>query len=607
MAHESFEDKEVADILNREFVCIKVDREERPDIDAVYMAVCQAVTGSGGWPLTIVMTAEQKPFFAGTYFPKKSIGNMPGTIELLEGIAGLWRNERNRLIEAGNRITDFITEERIKGGCEPDISIAKEAYEVFKEIHDVKWGGFGQAPKFPAPHNLLFLMDYYQREKSEGALEMAETTLHAMARGGIFDQIGGGFSRYSTDEMWLIPHFEKMLYDNALLITAYINAYQITGNGFYADIAERTAEYILSELTDSEGGFYCGQDADSDGEEGKFYAFSKREIFDVLEKKDAEEFCRIYDITDKGNFEGKSVPNLIKGMRGWPAEDKRLKKLYDYRKQRAELHKDDKILLSWNSWGIIAMAKAGQALGKDKYTEAAIKAQRFIEENMTDENNRLFLRYRGGEAANQGQLDDYAVYALALLTLYQVTLDADFLKKAVLRAEQIVKLFEDEKGGYFINTHDSEQLIARPKETYDGALPSGNSVAATVFESLGNLTGEPKWIEISAKQHKFMAESAQNYPQGHTFYLLAMLKRLYPHKELICAGKKIPLEIREYLKTHTANDLCVIAKTEDNGEVLSQCAPFTANYPLPDEGVMWYLCQNGSCKAPTGDFSKLEF
>ncbi len=597
----------MAEILNREFICIKVDREERPDIDAVYMAVCQAVTGSGGWPLTVVMTAEQKPFFAGTYFPKKSAGNMPGMIELLKGIADLWRNERSRLIEAGNRITDFLTEERIKGDCEPDISLAGKAYEGFKETYDARWGGFGQAPKFPEPHNLMFLMDYYEREHEAEALEMAETTLQAMARGGIFDQIGGGFSRYSTDDIWLIPHFEKMLCDNALLIAAYINAYQITKNDFYAQIAERTAEYILSELTDSEGGFYCGQDADSGGEEGRFYAFSKMEIFDVLEEKDAEEFCRIYDITDKGNFEGKSVPNLIKGVKGWPAEDKRLKKLYDYRKQRAELHKDDKILLSWNSWAIIAMAKAGQALGKDKYTEAAIKAQRFIENNMTDENNRLFLRYRDGEAANQGQLDDYAVYALALLTLYKVTLDADFLKKALMRAEQIVKLFEDEKGGYFINTHDSEQLIARPKETYDGALPSGNSVAAAVFENLGNLTGEPKWIEISAKQHKFMAESAQNYPQGHTFYLLAMLKRVYPHKELICTGKQIPSEIREYLKTHTANDLCVIAKTEDNGEVLSRCAPFTANYPLPDEGVMWYLCQNGSCKAPTGDFSKLEF
>ena len=362
MAHESFEDQEVAEILNRDYISIKVDREERPDIDAVYMSVCQAVTGSGGWPLTIIMTPQQKPFFAGTYFPKKGAYGRMGLIDLLERVALLWKENREELIEAGNEITAAINLNHTGSGKEPDRKLVERAASQLARIFDVKWGGFGQAPKFPTPHNLLFLMRYGSTMQEAGAMKMAQVTLEDMARGGIHDHIGGGFSRYSTDEKWLVPHFEKMLYDNTLLLMAYVKAYQHTKKESLADVAHRTAQYILleltsEELTSEEGGCYCGQDADSEGVEGKYYVFTPDEVKHLLGKEDGEEFCRLYDITEDGNFEGKSIPNRIRSTEdGWERNDPRLKKLYDYRLSRTHLHKDDKILLSWNGWVMIGLA-----------------------------------------------------------------------------------------------------------------------------------------------------------------------------------------------------------------------------------------------------------
>ena len=357
MAHESFEDQEVAEILNRDYISIKVDREERPDIDAVYMSVCQAVTGSGGWPLTIIMTPQQKPFFAGTYFPKKGAYGRMGLIDLLERVALLWKENREELIEAGNEITAAINLNHTGSGKEPDRKLVERAASQLARIFDVKWGGFGQAPKFPTPHNLLFLMRYGSTMQEAGAMKMAQVTLEDMARGGIHDHIGGGFSRYSTDEKWLVPHFEKMLYDNTLLLMAYVKAYQHTKKESLADVAHRTAQYILLELTSEEGGCYCGQDADSEGVEGKYYVFTPDEVKHLLGKEDGEEFCRLYDITEDGNFEGKSIPNRIRSTEdGWERNDPRLKKLYDYRLSRTHLHKDDKILLSWNGWVMIGLA-----------------------------------------------------------------------------------------------------------------------------------------------------------------------------------------------------------------------------------------------------------
>ena len=609
MAHESFEDQEVAEILNREFISIKVDREERPDIDAVYMSVCQALTGSGGWPLTIIMTPQQKPFFAGTYFPKKGTYGRMGLTDLLEHVAFLWKGNREELIEAGNEITAAINLNHTGSGKEPDRKLAERAASQLARIFDVKWGGFGQAPKFPTPHNLLFMMRYGSTMQEAGVMKMAQVTLEDMARGGIHDHIGGGFSRYSTDEKWLVPHFEKMLYDNALLLMAYVKAYQHTKKEFFADVAHRTAQYILRELTSKEGGCYCGQDADSEGVEGKYYVFTPDEVKHVLGKEDGEEFCHIYDITEEGNFEGKSIPNRIRSSEdSWERNDSRLKKLYGYRLNRTHLHKDDKILLSWNGWVIVALAQAGLVLDERDYLNAAIRIQQFIESKMSTENGRLYLRYRDRDAAHVGLLDDYAVYALALLELYRTTLDTDFLQNAISRANQMVEYFEDkEQGGYFMTASDGEQLIARPKETYDGAIPSGNSVAAMVLQRLASLTGERKWQEAAQRQMQFLTDKISDYPASSCFGMLAMMDALYPHRELVCATSDgLPADLIDFLRARPADDLHILLKTTENEDQLNQCVPFTADYPIPKQGTIYYLCEDGACKAPVSYFSKLK-
>ena len=606
MAHESFEDQRIAELL-KEFVCIKVDREERPDIDSVYMSVCQALTGSGGWPLTVFMTPEQKPFFAGTYFPKKNRYGQIGLTELLLEITKLWNTQREELLKSGDKIVSFIQKERSSPDGKPDKALLRQGYRFFKNSFDEKWGGFARAPKFPTPHNLMFLMRIYELERKPEALQMVRTTLDAMASGGIFDHIGGGFSRYSTDEKWLVPHFEKMLYDNALLMLAYLEAFQLTGEESYVDTVRKTADFILRELTDKDGGFYCGQDADSDGVEGKYYVFTPDEVVNVLGEESGREFCEIYNITNEGNFEGKSIPNLIGKLgKGWKHKDARLIKLIEYRKRRAGLHLDNKILLSWNAWMIMAMVRAGSILNDGVYLDAAKKAHGFIKTHMTDEKNRLYLRFCDGEAAHRGQLDDYAVYALSLTELYRVTQDIEYLKEAMLRTEQMMELFEDKKrGGYYITSHDAESLIARPKETYDGAIPSGNSVAAMALENLARLTGKQRLIEAADRQQRFIAGEISEYPGGHAFALMAMANALYPKKELLYTGSSVPNEIIDHIRSHPAHDLSILYKSAENEEELSKLAPFTKDYPI-SEHTVWYLCENGACHAPVMDFSELE-
>lgn len=610
MAHESFEDEEVAAFLNSHYICIKVDREERPDIDSVYMAACQAVTGAGGWPLTAVLTPDQKPFFVGTYFPKHRRYGHPGLLEILQEIDLLWRGDREKVTEAGREITEAISGQSHKAGREPEKKILERAVALYQRQYDKEWGGFGSAPKFPAPHNLSFLLFYSMLEKDKKALEMAEHTLDAMARGGINDQIGGGFSRYSTDEKWLAPHFEKMLYDNALLSIAYLDAFQITQKDSYADTARRTLDYVLRELTGPKGEFYCGQDADSEGVEGKYYLFTPEEVLDVLGNDDGTAFCQIYDITDGGNFEGKSIPNLIgQGHSPWPFGDVRLKKLYDYRRTRTVLHRDDKVILSWNGWMIMAMAKASRILDDTRFEDAAVSADRFIRDHMMDENGRLYLRWREGEAAYMGQLDDYAVYGLALLELYRATYQPFYLADAVRVAGQMMDLFEDqENGGYFLTAKDAETLIARPKETYDGAIPSGNSAAAALLGQLAQYTCDPVWTEGMERQAAFLAEISKDYPAGYSFAMQAFLRILYPSRELVCvtAGDRLPEVLKNDLVKNADLNLAVILKTGKNQAELEKAVPFIRDYKIPGEGEMYYLCQNGMCMTPERDFEKLK-
>lgn len=612
MAEESFEDEEVADLLNREFVSIKVDREERPDVDAVYMAVCQALTGSGGWPLTILMTSEQKPFYAGTYLPKHTRYGAVGLIELLKEVARQWKESPSKLVEVGQKVADFFAQPQSADSQEPTKALFQGAMQNYRGSLDVDFGGFGGAPKFPTPHNLVFLLRYAHLAGDKVAGKMAEKTLESMARGGLFDHIGGGFSRYSTDVQWLVPHFEKMLYDNALLVLAYLEAFESTGRVYYKNIVKRTLDYVLRELRHPKGGFYCGQDADSGGGEGLYYLWTPEEVKNVLGEETGQQFCKRYDITQQGNFEGKTIPNLIKNEtydQDSPEDRDQRAKLYAYRLNRMPLRVDDKVLTSWNALMIAALAKSGKILGEPSYFKAAQEAQQFIEENLMDASGRLLVRWREEEAAYSGHLEDYSYYAFSLLHLYEATMDATYLEKAVDIAHKMQELFEDRKvGGYFFYAEDAEQLLSRPKECYDGALPSGNSMAALVLGRLFHLTGETIWQEAWQRQLSFLAGQMERYPAGFSCALLSLLEALYPTKELVAVTENeeslAPLLARLGREYHP--NLFSLAKTAGNAKTLTNLAPFTAAYLIPQTGVGYYLCQGGSCMAPVYALEELK-
>ena len=600
MAHESFEDEAVAALLNRDFISIKVDREERPDVDAVYMLACQALTGSGGWPLTIFLTPDKKPFQAATYLPKYSTYGRAGLMDTLRYLSDAWKGDRSRLLRNGEQLAQAIGRAASPKPGTPSAELPKKAYEEFARMFDRAWGGFGPAPKFPSAHNLLFLMEYAERSGDQHAMDYVCATLDAMACGGMHDHIGGGFARYSTDARWLKPHFEKMLYDNALLLFAYTEAYQRTGTERYADIAHRTADYVLRELTAPDGCFYSAQDADSDREEGKFYLFSERELIDTLGQADTSAFLRTYKLTS-------GIVNRI-GASGapWDREDSRLETLRQYRLERTQLHRDDKILTAWNGWMIAALARAGLALHEPAYLRTAKNAEAFLRASLTAEDGRLYLCWHDGVHSVPGQLDDYAAYTLALLELYRDTLEVAYLEHAIRLSDRMTKLFTDEKGGYFRTAIDAEALIARPKEFFDGAMPSGNCAAAMALQQLADLTGERRWLEAAAEQHAFIAGRAETYASGTAFGLLAMLRAVYPHQELVCCGAGGRDKLLSYLAQHPANQLSVLCKTEKNADSLARLVPFTADYPIPETGETWYLCENGICSLPVDRFDALK-
>ncbi|MGI6361119.1 MAG: thioredoxin domain-containing protein [Bacillota bacterium] len=610
MAHESFEDQEVADILNRDFISIKVDREERPDVDSVYMSACQAMTGSGGWPLTIIMTAQQKPFFAWTYLPKNSQAGMLGLTELLTAVAQKWQKDKEGLLKTGEQLTEILRkapefkQENVPSAAE----LAKKAVQTFKAGYDSQWGGFGKAPKFPAAHNLLFLLNYTE---DATLLTMVEKTLEQMYKGGLFDHVGGGFCRYSTDEKWLVPHFEKMLYDNALLTLSYLKAYQITKRPLYRLVAERILAYILQELTDPAGGFYCGQDADSEGQEGKYYVFGEAELLEFF-GPEANLFCSWFGITKSGNFEGQNIPNLIDNPnydQDNPEISRLCQQLYDYRLQRMYLHKDDKVLTSWSSLMIIAFLEAYRVLENPAYLKTAQTAQQFLAANLFTENGRPLIRWKDGHTAHAGQLNDYTFYIWSLLEFYDATLETHYLEQASRLAQLLLELFFDQKeGGFYLYAHDAEQLISRPKEIYDNALPCGNSVALLILERLARLTGQEIWQTASHKQQQFMKAAASAYPAGHSFALLSLPAGDRATYELICttAEKTIPPGLMKLLQEQTTADITVLLKTQENQQQLAKIAPFSASYQLPQQGTNYYLCRNQACFNPVSKLSELK-
>jgi len=603
MAHESFQSEEVAEVLNQSFISIKVDREERPDVDAVYMAACMAMNGSGGWPLTVLLTPEQKPFWAGTYLPRRQL------LSLLRQADRRWREEREELLAAGDTLTDYLRQEEDARPGTPTRELVERGVSQFAKSFDAQWGGFGQAPKFPIAHNLLFLLRYARVTGDSRAQEMAERTLERMYRGGLFDHVGGGFSRYSTDRQWLVPHFEKMLYDNALLAMAYTEAWQQSHREYQREVVCRTLDYVLRELTDPEGGFLCGQDADSDGIEGKYYVFTPDELGAVLGSEAAERFCRRFGITDRGNFEGKSIPNLITAP-DWEREPEAMAalraKIYMYRRDRTRLHRDDKVLTAWNGLMMAAMALAGLELDEPRYLKAGERAADFLRRRLTDGDGRLLARWRDGEAAHPGKLEDYAFCAWGLLELYGATFRVEFLEEARRLACLLLSFFFDEtRGGFYPYADDGEQLITRSKESYDGSMPSGNAVAALVLSRLARLTGKPCWRQAAELQLQYLTGAIRDYPAGHSFALLTLLEELWPSAELVCTAEELPEELLTFLREKSRPGLAVLLKIPENGSRLAAVAPFAAEYPIPASGTRYYLCQGGACRNPVQTIEEL--
>lgn len=591
MAHESFEDTEIAEILNQYFISIKVDKEERPDIDSIYMSVCQAFTGSGGWPTTIFLTPHKEPFFAGTYFPKTAGYGQIGLKELLLAIQEKWKNDRGELLKSAEEVLAFLRRRSVahkSGDTAVQPQLISAAFEIFRRTFDKTYGGFGDAPKFPTPHNLLFLMQYYEKSHEEEALKMAEKTLLQMYRGGMFDHIGGGFSRYSTDRYFLAPHFEKMLYDNALLILAYCKAYEITGKQIYRGVAQKTADYILREMTSPGGGFYSAQDADSEGVEGKYYLFEPSEIIGVLGEKTGKEFNQHFDITEKGNFEGKNIPNLLQNDAVSDLWATCLPAVYEYRRKRYALHLDDKILTSWNGLMIAAMCHLYRITENKTYLKSAVRAQELIDDSLC-EKDTLYVSYRKGNRSEKGFLDDYANEIFALLALYEATLDSAYLERAKQFCYKAVSDFWDkEQGGFFLYGAENEQLILRPKETYDGAVFSGNSAMAYNLVRLCLLTGEEQYRELAERQLDFLSTEAEQYPAAHAMFLVAL-------SDYMDWPEKITIVLKENQKP--ANLSCKIPLDT----VICILEEPTEEYPLKNDKTTFYVCRGRACQPPVND------
>lgn len=529
MERQSFENEEVAGKLNQDFISIKVDREERPDIDHIYMEVCQILTGSGGWPLTIVMTPEGRPFYAATYIPPYSQGGMTGLMDLLPRLAELWKKEQDRILQAGEEITKWM---QMAAQADTTGQLTDEAlHQAFKNLartFDSEYGGFGSAPKFPTPTTLMFLLQYHQRYKNNQALEMAEKTLISMYQGGIYDHIGFGFARYSTDRRWLVPHFEKMLYDNALLAIAYLEAFQITGQDFYRQVVQDIFTYVLRDMTSPQGAFYSAEDADSEGEEGRYYLWDKQEIATILGPQ-AVRFSEVYGISAGGNFEGRNIPNLIGQSNSLEPRTlfaKEREQLLTAREKRVKPFKDDKMLTAWNGLMIAALGLGSRLLQNDLYLTAAQKAADFILTNLRREDGRLLARYRDGEANFNGYAADYAYLIWGLLELYEAGRESSYLQVALELNQQLLELFWDQgRGGLFFYGSDSEPLLVRPKESFDSVMPSSNAVAAFNFLRLGRLTDDPGLVELGRTQIKGFAGSISENPGAHSFWLQAFMNQ----------------------------------------------------------------------------------
>jgi uncharacterized protein YyaL (SSP411 family) len=557
------------------------------------------------------MTPDKKPFFAATYLPKHSRSTILGLMELLPQVVQLWKNERSKIISSSENISQWVREQVNKEKEEMVSTEAfHQAFEYFSQSFDSNYGGFGSAPKFPSPHNLLFLLRYHIMTSNDKPLQIVEKTLDGMCRGGLYDHIGFGFSRYSTDKKWLVPHFEKMLYDNALLAMAYLEAYQLTNKELYGRIAAEVLTYIIRDMVSPEGGFYSAEDADSEGEEGKFYLWTASEVKSILGDKDGQLYCSLYDINDRGNFEGKNIPNLIsKGIsESVRAEIESLRQqLFTYREKRVHPYKDDKILTSWNGLMIAAMAIGSRVLGDDRYYQTARNAADFILQHLRRPDGRLLARYREGESLYPAYAADYAFLVWGLIELYQAGFEAKYLQTALELNDDLIKFFWDsENGGLFINGEDSEQLLARPKEDYDGAMPSSNSVAALNFLRLARITGDSSLENMADQQLKAFGSAVSDIPAAHSFFIVAAMFSQNPSQEIVITGRRDEIDSREILEAINDRFLpgtLVILNDIYNKEI-QEVIPFIKDMKMVDGRATAYICSKYSCQEPIIDIEK---
>ena len=624
---ESFEDHEMAQLINEVFIPIKVDREERPDIDCTYLAACQIITNSGGWPLTVLLTPDLKPFFAGTYYPKESISGSVGLKELILNVQGLWKNQEDELLKSADEITAALKRwaSTTSGELIPE-SVLERAFNILSNNFD-EYGGFGHGQKFPSANHLLFLLHHWNRTGDENALSMVEKTLNFMRRGGIWDHLGFGFHRYSMDPEWIIPHFEKMLYDQALMTLVYTEAYQATGKDEYKETVKLILDYILKEMTSPNGGFYTGEDAESRGLEGEFYLWTKNEVEMILTPYESRIFNEAYNIKENGNyqdpsthlFNGKNILYL-KAPLNLIAEEFELdlaelskllesirKKLYHTREMRVRPHKDDKILTDWNGLMITAFAKASQIFDDDKYSKSAMKAVDFIKSQLYCE-GRLWHRYRGGEVKVPGFLDDYAFMIYGLIELYQSTLDSSLLEWALeLNQELIDDFFDDIDGGFYFTSRLEDDVLVRKKEAFDGSIPSGNALSYINLLHLSTLLEDSQFNDKALELEKAFAHLINGSPMGYTMFLTGLMFRLGPSYEVVIAGEKNDEATQELINVLRENYFpqAVLSLNSLSDKWFRDKVESFQDKKLLNGRVTAYVCESKGCRLPVTNSDEL--
>ena len=620
MERESFEDRRIAELMNESFVCIKVDREERPDVDSIYMSAVQAMTGSGGWPMTVFLTPDGKPFYGGTYFPPDDRGGLPGFPKVIRAVANAYRQNRSDLLLNTDKLLERMRQAS-SGARSLDpltADLLRQAYSSISGQFDDRYGGVGMQPKFPQPMTYEFLLRHHLRTGDSQPLEMVELTLDRMAKGGIYDQIGGGFHRYSTDTFWLVPHFEKMLYDNALLARLYLHAYQVTGNPLYRRVVEETLDYLTREMLAPEGGFYSAQDADSEGVEGKFFVWLPEEILEALGKADGEVVNRYFGVTRQGNFEGKNILNVTEKSDGVAEQlgmsedelggvlERGRARLLEVRENRVRPERDDKVLTAWNALALSAFAEAAVVLGSDELRTVARKNAAFLLDNLI-QNGRVLRTYKDGHAKLNGYLEDYAYLIDGLLCLHEATLESRWLRQAIRLGEDIVELFWDDPSGQFYDTgRDHEEMVIRPRDISDNATPSGSSMAANVLLRLAVITGDSEYERRAVTTLRNARELIERFPTGAGHWLSALDFYLTPTREIAIVGdgggRETQALVSEVYRHFVPNR--VLVGGSDGDDALSRL-PLLEGRGSIDTRPTAYVCQNYVCGLPVTEPEKL--